>query len=269
MKKFLTVAIAVMMIAVMSVFVFAADEGKMYAVDSDYFGLGNMSAQFKGNEDDATKGCLGLGPVDYGDGEFEDAYMNFTFEVDTAGTYLISIRYDCKAKDGQTRCADMIVNDGDRIHLDIEQLPDWNTYAITTEEVELDAGENTITLKNVEGFDNSTYKAINVDYVAWELIPAETEAPETEAPETEAPETEAPETEAPETEAPETEAPETEAPETEAPETEAPETEAPETDPVEGDGGEDEEDAPQTGFVVAALMVVAIGSGAYIVSKKH
>ncbi len=53
------------------------------------------------------------------------------------------------------------------------------------------------------------------------------------------------------------EAPETEAPETEAPETEAPETEAPETE------------APQTGFVTAALMVAAVGSGAYVVSKKR
>ena len=100
----------------------------------------------------------------------------------------------------------------------------------------------------------------------------ETEAPETEAPETDAPETDAPETDAPETDAPETEAPETEAPETEAPETEAPETDAPETEAPETNEPEDEEpgeNAPQTGFITAALMIVAIGSGAYVITKKH
>ncbi len=240
MKKLLTVAIALMLIAVMSVSVFAADEGTILAVDlpiEDFGGLGNMSAQFKGGETDPAKGCLGLGPFDYGDGDFEDAYMDFKFEVDTAGTYIITVRYAAKQSEGQIRCADMIVNGGERIALPIENTGDWAVWADAVVEVELVAGENTVTLKNVENFDNSVYKAINVDCVSWELKPVETEAPETEAPETEAPETEAPETEAPETEAPEEETP--------------------------------EEDAPQTGFIAAALMVVAIGSGAYIVSRKH
>ena len=40
-------------------------------------------------------------------------------------------------------------------------------------EVMRQQGVNEIKLTNVEGYDNSTYKSINVDYLAWKLIPAE------------------------------------------------------------------------------------------------
>ena len=179
-----------------------------------------MSPQIKGGES-TDLGCLGLGPADYGDGKFGDAFMEFEFDVDTAGTYVITVRYAAKQAEGQIRCADMIVNGGERIPLPIENTGDWAIYMDAVVEVELNAGTNIIHLKNVENFDNSTYKAINVDFLAWEILGGDTSV-ETEAePETEAPATEAPETEAPATEA-ETESEPT--PETTA----APETTAPE-----------------------------------------
>ena len=175
MKKLITSALVIMMIAVLSVSIFAADSGLILAVDSYREELGNMSPQIKGGES-TDRGCLGLGPIDYGDGEFGDAFMEFEFDVDTAGTYVISVCYAAKQGEGQIRCADMIVNGGDRIHLDIENTGDWAVYAVTTVTVELNAGTNVILLKNVEGFDNSTYKAINIDYLSWE--PKAEEIPE-------------------------------------------------------------------------------------------
>lgn len=83
--------------------------------------------------------------------------------------HTLTLRYAAKAKDGQIRCADMIVNDGERIALPIEGQSDWNVYVDAVVEVELKAGINKIVLKNVENFDNSTYKAINVDFLSWAL----------------------------------------------------------------------------------------------------
>lgn len=77
------------------------------------------------------------------------------------------MRYAANAKEGQIRCADMIVNDGARIALPIEGQSDWNVYVDAVVDVELKAGINKIVLKNVENFDNSTYKAINVDFLSW------------------------------------------------------------------------------------------------------
>ncbi len=144
----------------------AANTGSMLALDSDYANLGNMEAQVKGNES-TERGCLGLGPVDNGDGTFSDAYMQFNVSVENAGVYTLTLRYAAKAKDGQIRCADMIVNDGERIALPIEGQSDWNVYVDAVVDVELKAGINKIVLKNVENFDNSTYKAINVDFLSW------------------------------------------------------------------------------------------------------
>ncbi|MBQ2953965.1 MAG: hypothetical protein IJE07_10520 [Clostridia bacterium] len=146
----------------------APESGSILAVEAAYMGLSNMSAQFKGGES-SDKGCLGLQPAAEGDG-FADGYIMFPVEVTTAGAYEITVRYAAKAKDGQTRCADLIVNDGERIHLPIVGQADWNVYADAKVTVYLAAGMNTLTLKNVEGFDNSTWKAINVDFLAWEFI---------------------------------------------------------------------------------------------------
>lgn len=141
---------------------------RILAVDSAYLNLSDMNPQFKGTES-TIRGCLGLQPFKNEDGTFADGYMMFTVEVDTAGQYSITVRYAAKAKDGQTRCADLIVNDGERIHLPIEGQADWSIYADAVVTVELTAGVNTLVLTNVEGFDNNTYKAINVDYIEWKL----------------------------------------------------------------------------------------------------
>ena len=239
MKKILTIAIAVMMIAVMSVSVFAADTGKIYAKDlvsgTDYDALGEMSLQAgKGTEADENGGVLGLGPVDNGDDTFSDAFISFPVEVETAGDYDVIVRYAAKAKEGQNRCF-VISVDGEEVET-FENLNtgDWGVYALATINVHLDAGEHTVTLTNVENFDNSTYKAINVLYLEWNL----TEADVVETPD--------------------------EPTETPDEPTETPEEPAETPD----EPAEEEENAPQTGVAAAILSVVAVLSGAYIV-KKH
>ena len=51
-------------------------------------------------------------------------------------------------------------------------------YVPATVVVELQQGENIVKLTNVEDYDNSTWKSINVDYLAWKPVPAEAEAAE-------------------------------------------------------------------------------------------
>ena len=229
MKKIMAITLVIMMVAVMAVSVSAETSGSIPAVHSYYEELGNMAAQFKGGES-TEYGCLGLGPVDYGDGEFGDAFMEFEFDVDVAGTYIITVRYAAKQGEGQIRCADMIVNGGDRIALPIQDTTSWDRWADAVVEVELNAGTNIIHLKNVENFDNSTYKAINVDYLAWELKVDEPEEDTT-------------------------------------PDTTEDTTENEPTGDTTDDGAED--DAPQTGFATVALVVAALASGAYIATKKR
>ncbi len=148
----------------------AADEGRILAVDSEYSALKDMNPQFKGGES-SDKGCIGLSPATNADGSFADGKMIFYVDVNTAGAYDVTIRYAAKGKAGQTRCADLIVNDGGRVHLPITGQADWNVYMPATVQVELQAGLNVIVLTNVEGFDNSIFKAINVDYLGWKLVP--------------------------------------------------------------------------------------------------
>lgn len=151
-------------------------ENRIYAVDSAYLNLANMSPQFKGGEA-SERGCLGLQPFRNQDDTFADGHMMFAVTVETAGLYNVTIRYAAKAKEGQIRCADLIVNQGERIALPIEAQADWNIYMDAVVTVELIEGVNTLILTNVEGFDNSVYKAINVDYIEWVPTP---EAPAAE-----------------------------------------------------------------------------------------
>lgn len=230
MKKTLSIVLMIMMVAVMAVSVSAADSGSIPAVHSYYEELGNMSAQFKGGES-TEYGCLGLGPVDYGDGEFGDAFMEFEFDVDTEGTYCITVRYAAKQSEGQIRCADMVVNGGERIHLPIENTGAWDSWAEAVVEVELKAGTNIIHLKNVENFDNDQYKAINVDYLAWAIKTDDVvEEPAGDV-------------------------------------TEEPVDEV--QNPTDDVTTEEPVDAPQTGFAVVALALTAVVSGAYISTKKR
>ena len=168
MKKLVSLFLALVLLAAcIPAMAETAEAGRILAVDSAYMGLSNMSPQFKGGES-TDRGCMGLQPAAEGEG-FADAYMMFPVEVETAGLYEITVRYAAKGKAGQTRCADLVVNDGERIALPIVGQADWNVYVPATVTVYLNAGSNVLTLKNVVGFDNSTFKAINVDYLAWEL----------------------------------------------------------------------------------------------------
>ena len=168
MKKLVALLMSLMLLCA-ALPVLAEDSGKILAVDSAYTNLNDMNPQFKGGES-SDRGCLGLQPVKNGDGTFADGYLLFAVEVETAGLYDVTVRYAAKYKAGQTRCADLIVNEGERIHLPIKGMGDWNIYADATVTVFLAAGMNSLKLTNVEGFDNSTWKAINVDFLAWELV---------------------------------------------------------------------------------------------------
>jgi len=168
MKKLFALVLSLLLLALVPM-ALAEDAGSILAVDAAYMGLANMDAQFKGGES-SDRGCIGLQPATDESGAFLDAYMMFPVEVETSGLYEITLRYAAKAKEGQTRCADLIVNEGERIHLPIVGQADWNIYVDAKVEVYLKAGSNLLTLKNVEGFDNSTFKAINVDCLSWTLV---------------------------------------------------------------------------------------------------
>ena len=170
MKKLLSLLISLMLLLPFSVL--AEEEvpaNRLLAVDSIYLGLADMYPQFKGTES-TIRGCLGLQPAKNEDGTFQEGYMMFTVLVETSGQYNVTVRYAAKYKDGQTRCADLVVNEGERIHLPIVGQAEWTNYVDAVVTVELVEGVNTLTLVNVEGFDNSMYKAINVDYIEWAAV---------------------------------------------------------------------------------------------------
>ena len=167
MKKLVCLLLSLMLLCALP-FAFAASENRILAVDAALMGLANMNPQVKGGES-TDRGCIGLQSAAEGEG-FADGYIMFPVEAETAGLYEITVQYAAKAKAGQTRCADLIVNDGERIHLPIVGQTDWNVYVPAKVTVYLNAGSNVLILKNVEGFDNSTYKAINVDYLQWDLV---------------------------------------------------------------------------------------------------
>ena len=168
MKKLLLLFLALMLLLPAHAET-AIPANRILAVDSVYMNLADMNPQFKGTES-TIRGCLGLQPLKLEDGTFADSYMMFTLLVENAGQYDVTIRYAAKAKEGQTRCADLIVNDGERIHLPIVGQAEWTDYVDAVVTVELAAGVNSLVLTNVEGFDNSVYKAINVDYIEWTLV---------------------------------------------------------------------------------------------------
>lgn len=167
MKKLFALTFA--LILLLSCSTLAEEEipaNRILAVDSAYLNLADMNPQFKGTES-TIRGCLGLQPAKNADGTFANGYMMFTVVVETAGQYNVTVRYAAKAKEGQIRCADLIVGEGERIHLPIDGQADWTIYVDAVVTVELAEGVNTLILTNVEGFDNSVYKAINVDYIEW------------------------------------------------------------------------------------------------------
>lgn len=253
MKKILTIAIAVMMIAVMSVSVFAADSGTIYVKDlvsgTDYEGLSNMNLQTgKGEEADAKGGVLGLSPA-----AEATAHVTFTVNAEKAGTYTLVVRYAAKKADNQNRCFDVSVNGGEKKTFENLGGSDWNTYFdATIENVHLNAGANTVKLTNVDGFDNNTYKAVNVLSLTYTLVEADP-TPDTgdNTPDTGDTTPDTGDT---------------------TPDTgdNTPDTgdTTPDTNPTPDTPSTDDK-APQTGVAVAILSAVAALSGAYIVSKKH
>lgn len=173
MKKLLVLLLALMLLSCVVLAEEALPANRILAVDSAYLGLADMNPQFKGTES-TIRGCLGLQPAKNEDGTFAESCMIFIVTVDTAGQYNVTVRYAAKAKEGQIRCADLIVGEGERIHLPIVGQEDWNIYADAVVTVELVEGVNTLILTNVKGFDNSVYKAINVDYIEWSPVTEDT-----------------------------------------------------------------------------------------------
>lgn len=257
--KLTGIAAAICLVIGMAIPAFAADEGIAYAADADRVGLNSANPERNDVDpikDPDQKGQVGLKPSD----SPEYAYIEFTCEVDNPGTYVVTVTYAASHKDGETRKADMIVNDGERINLEIIESG-WELYEEDSHEVEFVAGENYVKLVNSEDYDGTTVKAINVLSVSWTpKSDDETDAPTTEAPTTDAPTTDAPTTDAPTTDAPTTDAPTTQAPTTQAPTTQAPTTQA----PAEDEGG----CGSALGISAVAMAVTAV-FGCAVMGKKH
>lgn len=273
--KLIVSAIAILcMMSMMLVPAFAAasDEGKLAVADGtavenggvytltfdagtiSWSGLGTTA---KGEPDIQDKNGLkeiGLGPVD--PEHVKDAYVEFAFEVATAGKYTLTIGYASKTDNvknpnegdegkKQNRAANYSVNGGDVKALDVDQTAsDWGKrLEVVIKDVELVAGKNTVRFTNPDNFDDNYIKSINVCDVAWALTAASQDPAGTDAPTTDAPTTDAPTTDAPTTDAPTTNAPTT--------------GKAPTTG------------APKTGFITVALAIAAVGSGAYVISKRN
>lgn len=213
----------------MSVTAFAATEGKIEAEDSAI--VNNYDpVQHKPdtNPDDGEEYVVGIKPVS------SDApcTLTFTVNVDTAGTYTISVRYNAKSGKDPVRGIAMTVNEAD-VELATENVHnDYNSYDVTTVDVSLNAGDNAIVLSSTP--DKSP---VNVDWLAWELKEAAPSGTPDEPSETPDEPAETPDEPA----------------------------ETPD-EPVETP--DEPTDAPQTGFATVALAVVAALSAGYVVSRN-
>ena len=261
--KILVSVIAVLcMVVGAAIPAFAADNGKITvsgdwnesAVDDNgvktvtldngkvsWAGLGDMGVQVRDGRTDA----IGLGPVTKVDNvdldaatiaeNAKNAYIDFVVNVDKAGTYTLTLAYSAGSVSGENkRVADVKVNDGERVHLDVKDHPSWNTEDddTATFTAHLNKGENHITFVNVEGFDDgkdggTTHaKAINVIGLEWTLKEADKVD-------------------------------------------ENPGDEGNKGDEDNKGDKPGDETAGKTGFATIALAVAALGSGAVVVSKRR
>ena len=186
MKKILTIAIAVMMIAVMAVSVFAADTGKIEAEDSAVANAADgVQDKPDANTDDGDEKIVGTKPV-----EGTTCTMTFTVNVDTAGTYTLSVRYN--AKEGKTpeRGFILMVNEAVVEIATPNTHSDYNTYSVAEVEVSLNAGDNTVVISS-----DPNKNGANVDWLAWALKEAaEPETPDEPVETPDEPEENAPQT---------------------------------------------------------------------------
>lgn len=266
-KVLVSVIAVVCMVAALMIPSFAADEGKIQvtgswnssATEKDgvktvtldngtvrWTGLGDMGVQVQDGRTDA----IGLGPVTKEDKvdlaadvvaeNAKNAYIEFEFTVESAGDYTLTLDYSAGSVKGEIkRAADVKVNGGEAMHLEIKDHSSWNTADddTTTFTAHLNKGTNKITFVNPVGFDNgqdggTTHtKAINIIALGWKLTKAD--AVDTQAPA----------------------------------DTQKP---ADTTGSTGGSGSSSQgPSAPATGFATAAIVLGIAATGAYICSKKH
>lgn len=169
MKKFFTLTTVAILIIAMSVTAFAADTGKIEAENSVIVNnYDPVQDKPDTNPDDGDEKVVGIKPL-----TDEPCTLTFTVNVDTAGTYTISVRYNAKSGKDPVRGIAMTVNES-AVEIATENVHnDYNSYDVTTVEVSLNAGDNTIVLSSVA--DKSP---VNVDWLAWKLKEAAPETPD-------------------------------------------------------------------------------------------
>lgn len=242
MKKILTIAIAVMMIAVMSVSVFAAEKTETITVDfdtavegTDYTVSGLNDGLQEKTSGDVTQKQYGVKPS----GEPADAYIATTINVPADGA---SVRVDVKYSTSTD------TNRYFAVKLDVDEETifggaasgSWvDTLDATVTYTDVAKGEHVVKLCPTSDFGSDDHKkAANI--LEYTITITYNEEDETTTAEPEGT---------------------TEAPE----ETTADTTETPDN----GGNTSTDDKAPQTGIVTAILTVAALASSAYIVSKKH
>ncbi len=254
MKKILTIAIAVMMIAVMSVSVFAAEKTDTITVDFDTAVEGTHFTVAGLKDGLQVKSADGVTQQQYGvkpSGAAADAYIATTINVPADGA---SVRVDVKysTNTDTNRWFAVKLDDHGEQMFGGEASGSWvATLVATTSYTDVAKGEHVVKLCPTSDFGSEAHaKAANIlEYTI--TITYNEEETTTAAPDDTT----------------------TAAPDdtTAAPDdtTVAPDdtTTAPDNTP---DTTPDEEDkAPQTGIVTAILVAAAAFSSAYIVSKKH
>ncbi len=241
-KVLISIAAVVCMVAAMMIPSFAADEGTLAVTDQGMTGdktAGSVTTDSgtiawtnlkDGIQEKNGVKQLGLKPAEGMEGK--DASVTFTFKVEKDGEYEITLGFAIDKIDGN-RKGNYAIDKGEATALKLEDVKDWNvqTNKVT---VELKAGEHTVTFTNDAAFDGKTVKALNVVSVSWKLK-TDDSAKDDDT--------------------------------TKADDTTKTDDTTGSTGTGSGTGSNPT--APTTGFVTFVIAAAAIGSGAYVVSKKR
>lgn len=233
MKKILTIAIAVMMIAVMSVSVFAAEKTDTITVDFDTADEGTDFTVAGLKDGLQTKSADGVTQKQYGvkpSGAAADAYIATTINVPADGaTVKVDVKYSTNTD--TNRYFALKLDASEEKIFGGEASGSWvATLDASATYTDVAKGEHVVKLCPTSDFGSDAHKkAANILEYTITITYNEEEETTTAAPDDT--------------------------------------TTAPDNTP---DTKPDEEDkAPQTGIVTAILVAAAAFSSAYIVSKKH
>ena len=150
------------------VYTFNTSAGKTYTLSSNGSGGGGSGQTTYEAENAALSGGAGIytDHTGYTGTGFVGGYCNtvgatttFTVNVPTAGTYNIALSYS--AGNGTSTNTGFYVNGTKLKNITCNGTSDWNTWAAETENVTLNAGNNTITYKG----ETSSSQCINLDNI--------------------------------------------------------------------------------------------------------